>query len=97
MNRGFEFNISRDYAWQLFISQDRKCKLSGVDLYFYENRRNEQTASLDRIDSKIGYIEDNVQWVHKELQRMKMNMQDSRLIYWARKITEKNNDTYFLL
>ncbi len=39
-----------------------------------------QTASLDRIDSTKGYTPDNVQWVHKTINRMKMDMTDSQFI-----------------
>ena len=28
-------------------------------------------ASLDRIDSSKGYVKDNIQWVHKDVQIMK--------------------------
>lgn len=31
------------------------------------------TASLDRIDNTKGYIENNVQWVHKDINQMKMD------------------------
>ena len=31
------------------------------------------TASLDRIDSNKGYIKGNVQWVHKDVNTMKMD------------------------
>ena len=30
-------------------------------------------ASLDRIDSKLGYIEDNVQWVTSKVNMMKQH------------------------
>lgn len=88
--RNLDFNISMQYAWNLFIKQNKKCALSGVEIEFYKcgNKRNKQTASLDRIDSKSGYIIDNVQWVHKTIQRIKMDMLDKDLICWAHKISE---------
>jgi len=70
-----EFNISIEFLWKLFLKQDRKCALTGLPLQFKsysQNRRgSEQTASLDRIDSSKGYIEGNVQWVHKDVNIMK--------------------------
>lgn len=62
-NRDLEFNITPEYIWNLWLEQNGKCKLTGVEL----NLKSiyEVTASLDRIDSKYGYIIGNVQWVHK--------------------------------
>lgn len=68
--RNIEFNLSIDYLWELFIKQNKKCSLSGLDLQF-SNLSTYKTASLDRIDSSKGYIEGNVQWVHKDINRMK--------------------------
>lgn len=57
--RNLEFNISIEYAWNLFIQQNKKCALSGIDIGFDAWKKNQsaQTASLDRIDSSKGYIE----------------------------------------
>lgn len=75
--RGYEFNISKEYLWCLFLEQDRKCALTEQDIFFVRNITNNtisrrmQTASLDRIDNDRGYIEGNVQWVHKDVNRIK--------------------------
>jgi len=65
-------SISIEYAWQLFLKQNKKCALTGLDIVI-ANRRNKQhnTASLDRIDSSIGYVEGNVQWLHKDINMLK--------------------------
>lgn len=73
--RNLEFSITIEYIWELFIKQNRKCALSGQEIYFGKNRKDERhgnkTASLDRINNKIGYIEGNVQWIHKDINFMK--------------------------
>lgn len=93
--RNFEFNITIEQIWELFIKQERKCALSGDEIFFAKNSydRNNQTASLDRIDSSKGYIEGNLQWVHKQVNFMKQELEDSVLIEWCKKIYEhsKNN------
>lgn len=67
-----ELSITKEYAWDLFLQQDRKCALSGLPLHFPNKWRSKDwTASLDRIDSSIGYVEGNVQWVHKDINIMK--------------------------
>ena len=58
-------------AWNLFLAQDRKCALSGVRLFF---RARGSTASLDRKNFRRGYTPDNIQWVHKDLNKMKWSM-----------------------
>lgn len=81
------FDITIEYAWGLYLEQNRKCKISGVDIEFL----NQDTrASLDRIDSSIGYVEGNVQWVHKQVNFMKQTMSDQELINWCKLIVENN-------
>jgi len=75
-NRSLVFEINLKYAWGLFIQQEGKCNLSGVELEFGKNG----TASLDRIDSSKGYIAGNVQWVHKKINRIKNVFQDEVFI-----------------
>lgn len=93
-NRGLEFSISIEYAYSIYISQKQKCKLSGVDIVLcplYCDQSN-STASLDRIDSSKGYIEENVQWVHKSVNVMKQAMSDDEFIDWCRKISNNNSN-----
>jgi len=62
-------NITIEYAWNLFLKQNKRCALSGQILTIGTNRYN--TASIDRIDSSKGYVEENIQWVHKDINFMK--------------------------
>ena len=62
--------ISIEEAWQLYLSQEKKCALSGLPIFFGPGRLK-CTASLDRINSKEGYVLGNVQWVHKVVNFMK--------------------------
>lgn len=92
IKRNLEFTVSPEYLWQLFLQQNRKCSLSGVNLYFTTHsnasvgRSKETNASLDRIDSSKGYTEDNVQWVHKDLNRMKWSKTDDEFITWCNRV-----------
>lgn len=91
--RGLEFNVSMEYMWELFLNQNRKCKISGVDLGWSRYGRRDfrdGSASLDRIDSKLPYIEGNVQWVHKIVNEMKWAKNDAELIEWCKIIAEYN-------
>jgi len=61
VSRGLEFTVTIEEAWQLYLSQDGKCALSGLPIVFERSRGRaaEKTASLDRIDSTKGYLPDN--------------------------------------
>ena len=69
--RFIEFNITIEYASEIFIKQDKKCAMTGLPLIFKKSQDINRTASLDRIDSSKGYVEGNVQWVHKDINIMK--------------------------
>lgn len=86
--KGREFNITPEYVWELFLKQDKKCALSGILLNL--KTIYHVTASLDRIDSNIGYVEGNVQWVHKEINMMKNNMTDNDFINFCCSVALKN-------
>lgn len=76
--------ITIEEAWALYESQGGLCALSGVPLCFLMGSKRttsgSQTASLDRIDSSLGYLKDNVQWIHKDVQYMKMDLPENRFI-----------------
>ena len=85
-----KFDISIEEAWNLFLKQNRKCALSGVELYFGKGHKGEYTASLDRIDSNSDYVLDNVQWIHKDINRMK-NIYSQEYFLETCKLIAKNN------
>jgi hypothetical protein len=63
-------DITIQQIYDLWIEQDKKCKLSGLDIDFIR-RDNGVSASIDRIDSSKEYTIDNVQLVHKNINLMK--------------------------
>lgn len=88
INRNLIFDVSIEYLWNLYLEQDKKCAISKVDIFF--NPVKDRTSSLDRIDSSIGYIEGNVQWVHKVINQMKWDYNQCEFINWC-KLIAKNN------
>lgn len=97
--RGFQFSITAKYAWELFLRQDKKCALTGLTLVMdkdYNTRKRGcriQTASLDRIDSTKGYTIENVRWVHKTVNIMRMNMTDEEFVYWCNLVSVHSSQT----
>ena len=79
-----EFSITMKEAWEIWENQNGYCALSGVQLKFAQCSAKGgfalQTASMDRIDSTLGYFKENVQWVHKEVNFMKQAHTDQKFI-----------------
>lgn len=69
--KSWDFILTIEDAWDLFLHQNRCCALTGTLLVFADKDNKGRTASLDRIDSTKGYNIDNVQWVHKDINMMK--------------------------
>lgn len=71
--RNIEFLITPEQIFDKFNEQNRKCALTGLDITIERNYKKYKTmtASLDRKDSKKAYSLDNIQWVHKDINRMK--------------------------
>lgn len=89
--RSIPFKLSKEYIWELYVKQKQRCALSNIKLTFDSQRtKNDGTASLDRIDSSKGYIEGNVQWVHKDVNFMKGELVQKNFINWC-KLISKNN------
>jgi hypothetical protein len=79
---------------KLFEKQNRKCALSNMKIRLSRNTCHkystyeEQTASLDRINNNQGYIESNVQWVHKHINRMKWQHDIENFVNLCKKVVE---------
>ena len=97
--RKIKFNISIEDAWKLYLKQNRKCALSGIDIGFCTSKikRNSMcgywylnSASLDRIDSNKEYTINNCQWVYKLVNRMKSDIEQKEFIYLCERISSLN-------
>jgi hypothetical protein len=76
------------HIWGIMIQQQGKCALSGVKINFGSRKIQEQTASLDRKDSSKGYIKGNVQWIHKDIQIMKWNLDEKYFVEKCKEVVE---------
>lgn len=96
IKRNIELNITKEYIWNLLVEQNFKCKLSGLEItlstYYKDIKKCKNTASLDRIDSSKGYIEGNVQWVHKRINYMKHTLPDNEFIYFCIAVADKQRN-----
>ncbi len=93
-HRGHKFEITIQYAWDLFCKQNKKCAISGLDIWFGKTAREIQhgatTASIDRINNNEGYIVGNIHWVHKDINLMKQKFSMEKFLEYCRLIVEAN-------
>lgn len=87
-SRNLEFKIDMKYVWDIFLKQNKKCKLSGLDIDFGKGKT--WTASIDRIDSSKGYIKGNIQILHKDVNKMKMNFEQKYFLDICNKIVTQS-------
>jgi hypothetical protein len=89
--KGKEIDIDIKYVWELFLQQNRKCALTGINLEFAKTTTTKMntTASLDRIDSSIGYLRGNVQWVHKHINMMKQSYDQDYFIKMCKFVADQ--------
>jgi DNA-binding protein Fis len=89
--RGLEFNIDREYAISILHDQRYKCPISGLELNLpiLWKFRNKANASIDRIDSNLGYIEGNIQWVDKFVNNLKLEYSNKELFEIVEMIENK--------
>jgi len=83
--RAIEFDVDIKYLWNLFIAQNKTCALTGD---YLEDIKN---ASLDRIDSSVGYVEGNVQWTTKQANLSKHLMTKEEFLDFCKKVVNKAN------
>lgn len=90
--RSVPFNISLEYVSNLYEKQNHRCAITNLELEMPFNAKaishGGLTASLDRIDSSQGYIEGNVQWVHKDINMMKQQFTQEHFIKMCSLVTE---------
>jgi len=80
-----ELTITKEYLFEIWENQNHKCIYTNIELILPDCRKKEKvskifSASLDRIDSKKGYIIGNVQFVSSAINYMKNDMSHEETI-----------------
>lgn len=84
-------NIGKEFMEILYLEQGGECALSGESLELSGDRYLSNLMSLDRIDSSLGYVEGNVQWVCVKYNLMKAHATQEEFIEMCKKVVEKSN------
>lgn len=87
-NRSIKFTIIPEDLESQINKQNFKCALSGLDISLPQShedflKKRNWTASVDRIDSNKAYSKNNIQFVHKDINRMKMNLDELQFIQYC--------------
>lgn len=95
--RVLDCTITLDNIWEKYLEQNKLCALTGEVVYFPKTsedyEKSEYTASVDRIDSDQGYTQENIQVVHKDLNRMKWDLSQDQFIEYCRKVANLHKES----
>lgn len=79
-SRDIPVTITCEYLDKLWKEQKGRCAYTGRELTIFVD------ASVDRIDSTKGYVEGNVEWVHKDVNKAKMALTEREFLQMVREI-----------
>lgn len=68
-----------------------RCALTGLPIYLTSDKEKKDLtieASLDRIDSKQGYIQGNIQWVSVIINLAKGSLSQEQILAWIKLLKE---------
>lgn len=84
-NNTLIFNITKEDILYKLTTQNNICPLSGLPISFEDG-----SASVDRIDSNIGYLINNIQIVHKTINFMKSVLTNEEFISFCSLVCDYN-------
>jgi hypothetical protein len=92
-SRSLPLEVTIEETWEKFVAQRGRCALTGLELDWDvicqdSTRRHRGCASLDRKNSDNGYTADNVQWVHKDVNMMKLDLNEVEFRRWCRLVAK---------
>jgi hypothetical protein len=89
MSRGYQWELTIENIWDMYEKQNAVCALSGIPIG-WSDKGLTATASIDRIDSSEGYILENVQLVHKDINFMKQQFDQNYFIEVCKAVADKH-------
>jgi hypothetical protein len=88
ISRGYQWDLSIEDIWNMYQEQEGVCALSGIPIG-WSDKGLTATASIDRIDSSEGYIIENIQLVHKDVNFMKQQFDQEYFINLCKAVADK--------
>lgn len=83
-------DLTLEYVEDILNNQKGRCAYTGLLIGLPNSSKDlacgSYTASIDRIDSSKGYIRGNIQWVHKDVNRMKQQFSHEVFVNYCKLI-----------
>jgi hypothetical protein len=90
--RNHEYNIDLNDLLNIWETQNGICVYSGVKLVHpNDGGDNINTASLDRVDSKLGYVRGNIQFISVACNHAKNSMTHNQMLNFLKIISDFHN------
>ncbi len=92
--QGHKWDIGKKEIYQLYLNQEGKCALSGVEMTHVRTHAEigETNISIDRIDPEGQYVISNIQLVCKRVNYMKHNKDQKTFLNWVSLIYNNSNN-----
>lgn len=84
--KGLEVDIDIQFLTELLVASNFKCAVTEIEMTTISNSRkkaNPFRASLDRIDSDVGYVKGNVRFVCWAVNQMKSDRTEEEFKFWV--------------
>lgn len=88
LGRGYDWDLEPEDILKLYKDQEGRCALTGWPIGWAE-RGLASTVSIDRIDSSEGYLLDNVQLLHKDVNMAKQQYSQDYFISMCEAVANK--------
>lgn len=88
--RNIRFEVTIEQLWDLFVKQEGRCAITGQKLILGSRKKGLITGSLDRMNSDGHYTIDNVQWIHKTVNRIKWDVPMDTFLVMCHQVAKHN-------
>ena len=88
ISRGYTWDLTPQYILDMYNNQKGKCALTGWPIG-WPDRGLTATVSIDRIDSDEGYLQGNVQLLHKDVNMAKQQFSQEYFVHMCESVSNK--------
>ena len=87
-SRGYQWDLTPEYILNLYEEQEGLCALTGWPIGWSKQGLT-ATVSIDRIDSEEGYLQGNVQLLHKDVNMAKQKYSQDYFIEMCKAVANR--------
>ncbi len=88
LSRAYVWDLTPEYVLQMYEDQEGLCALTGWPIGWAEKGLT-ATVSIDRIDSEEGYLQGNVQLLHKDVNMAKQQYSQTYFVSICQAVADK--------